>query len=560
MSRQKVGVETALELARRIVGIALLALGLVVLFAQTGGHAAAPPPPVSLPISNSYLTTGNYVVGSVDLPGAGGSKITATGTINMKGVPADADGLPGEILAAWLYWETIATDPSQLAGVKFRGLDVNVVQTAQLTLTGPYASCWGSNGGGPTFTMYQMRADVRRLLPLKLDANGKSTGRRLVNDTDLMNNIDPATNQPFALHTVTLPDAGNGNNAPVSAGASLVVIYRDPRQPLRKILIYDGIGVLPKTEGATLQQPIRGIYQSRADSDARLTQIAAASQPNGTDRLFFSSSRATTLLANDPFPGTSNASDRSWTASTANIGQLQLMTPGTARQPYDGFGETVTVTVDHTKLTPYDCLSWGAIIFSTAVADIDDDGAPDGVEDRVAGLHLDADGSELPNLPAMGGSSQHKDIYFQMDGMRTTVNKTYGDPANAPYPGVAAGQLTIPPHNHLPTPAVLKLMIQTYTNAPGVSNADGTQGVRPHFDVGNTATYHGLGPDFVSTTDTAVVDSYLVPSQYAKGGSLIDETSCGLDTSPCQFQYFPGTVGWMRGFLQFSLSPHVPPF
>ena len=215
----------------------------------------------------------------------------------------------------------------------------------------------------------------------------------------------------------------------------------------------------------------------------------------------------------------------------------------------------MTVTVDHTKLTPYDCLSWGAIIFSTAVADIDDDGAPDGVEDRVAGLHLDADGSELPNLPAMGGSSQHKDIYFQMDGMRTTVNKTYGDPANAPYPGVAAGQLTIPPHNHLPTPAVLKLMIQTYTNAPGVSNADGTQGVRPHFDVGNTATYHGLGPDFVSTTDTAVVDSYLVPSQYAKGGSLIDETSCGLDTSPCQFQYFPGTVGWMRGFLQFSLSP-----
>jgi hypothetical protein len=26
-------------------------------------------------------------------------------------------------------------------------------------------------------------------------------------------------------------------------------------------------------------------------------------------------------------------------------------------------------------------------------------------------------------------------------------------------------------------------------------------------------------------------------------------------TGPCQFQSFPGTVGWMRGFLQFSLSP-----
>ena len=108
-----------------------------------------------------------------------------------------------------------------------------------------------------------------------------------------MNNIDPATNQPFALHTVTLPDAGNGNNAPVSAGASLVVVYRDPSKPLRKILIYDGIGVLPKHGGRDAATADPRNLSVEADSGARLTQIASASQPNGTDRLFFSSSRGT---------------------------------------------------------------------------------------------------------------------------------------------------------------------------------------------------------------------------------------------------------------------------
>ena len=38
----------------------------------------------------------------------------------------------------------------------------------------------------------------------------------------------------------------------------------------------------------------------------------------------------------------------------------------------------------------------------------------------------DADGTPLPNLSAMNGSSHHKDIYFQMDAMQTTPSKTYG--------------------------------------------------------------------------------------------------------------------------------------
>ena len=43
------------------------------------------------------------------------------------------------------------------------------------------------------------RADVLRLLPVQMDANGKPTGKRLVNDADLLSNWLPP-------HTVTLPD------------------------------------------------------------------------------------------------------------------------------------------------------------------------------------------------------------------------------------------------------------------------------------------------------------------------------------------------------------------
>ena len=205
----------------------------------------------------------------------------------MKDIPANLDGSPADILAAWLYWETIVSDPSQLAGAQFRGHDLTVVQTNKLSLTGPFASCWGSQGPNPTFTMYQMRADVRRFLPLQYDANHRSTGKRLVNDEDLTSNNDPTTGQPFTPHKVSMPDAGMGNNAPVTAGASLVVVYRlrDSLEPLRKIVFYDGIAVLENLDGASLLQPLRGIYQSATDTSAMLTQIGASGQPNQTDRL-----------------------------------------------------------------------------------------------------------------------------------------------------------------------------------------------------------------------------------------------------------------------------------
>src|ERR671913_90002 len=81
---------------------ALLSLAAVTVVSQPSGYAQADPPD-ALPFAKGYTVTGNYVVSGVDLPASGvGGYVT--GTINMNGVPADA-----EILAAFLYWETIST-------------------------------------------------------------------------------------------------------------------------------------------------------------------------------------------------------------------------------------------------------------------------------------------------------------------------------------------------------------------------------------------------------------------------------------------------------------------
>ena len=270
----------------------------------------------------------------------------------MASLP-NPDGSPADILAAWLYWETIVVSPDQLSG-KFRGADLEILKTNKQDLTGPFASCWGAQGPNPTFSMYQMRADVRRLLPLQYDVHNKPTGKRLVNDSDLAANIDPATGAPYtAGHTVTLPEMGTGNNAPVSAGATLAVVFKldDPAEPLRKIVFYDGIAVLANSDGASLKQPLHGIYQSAPDPAAKLSVIGASGQPNGTDRLSLKSAAGTqTLDANpdpgtlEPFAGTSAASDRAWT-NTPPINISSRM-PGFFETPSDGYGETLTATID----------------------------------------------------------------------------------------------------------------------------------------------------------------------------------------------------------------------
>ena len=178
--------------------------------------------------------------------------------------------------------------------------NVEVVKGGAQTLAGNTAACFSSGGGqGATYTMYSMRADVRRLLPRQFDANGKPTGKRLVSKSDLANNkeIDPVTGQltskSWDPHRVMLPEHLSGNIVPQSAGASLVVIVRDPAEPLRKILVYDNTAwasppnfIIPNLSGAVLLQRIHGIYQSSATKYFKTTVVGGSGQPNANERVF----------------------------------------------------------------------------------------------------------------------------------------------------------------------------------------------------------------------------------------------------------------------------------
>ena len=106
---------------KRMATAALLALGCVVVLAQTVGHAV--PAPVTLPYANSYLTTGNYVSGSVDFPATGGVNGFVTGTIEIGGIPANAES-PN---VAWLQVVGLPDHPERLPRLSHRPVAVPVV-------------------------------------------------------------------------------------------------------------------------------------------------------------------------------------------------------------------------------------------------------------------------------------------------------------------------------------------------------------------------------------------------------------------------------------------------
>jgi hypothetical protein len=528
-----------------------LVVGLVVV--QLRGQAQTTD---ALPYSGGYLVTGNYVVGGVDFtetvnppdPVTG----LSTGTIGITGVPSEAS-----IVGAYLYWEAItlssdlgsagvpcAADATKSC-VKFRGQEIFLddgegVKTSSLPLTGNSATCWSS---GTPLTITQFKADVLRFLPVRLDIDDKPTPKRLVNDADLI-----AHGQP--LHTVELPTR-NGNQVPESGGATLVIVYVEPSEPLRKIVFYDGIYIQPSLNDP-MTQTLRGFYKSSATKSAKVTNILANGQPNNKERIFFNDGTNTQISAADPIVGGS-ASERGWSQNTSVTRDVSydvssLMTPG--NNSSGGYGETATLTIDHDQGGSYDCLTWGAVIFSTAVADIDPnqdggplgDGLPDGLEDAAGGL-LDPDGQALPDLNAMGASSSHRDLFVEVGAMQALPGTSYGS-ATAPYDSAndidtvtdTAG------HHHVPTPYVIKTLGDRFAE----------HGITLHVDVGDITAYHGLGviqhTDWVDDYTLTDADSYLVPSSLARGGEIVTERACDAENEVCRFPDYPGTVGWKFGF------------
>ena len=475
----------------------------------------------ALLFAKSYTITGNYVVGGVDLQPATTSTGFLTGTIPMTGVPANAD-----VLAAFLYWETVSNNVAQVAGVKFRGSPVRVVKMTTKALTSDLSQCWASGGGPQTLNMF--RADVLALLPHQKDVDGKSTGRRLVNDADLLN-------YGLARHTVTLPESGTGNKIPQSAGASLFVVYRDLDDPLTKIVVYDGAYVQPK--GVAMKQTLRGFLQSSVSPKAKMTHIIGSGGNSNNDRLWFTGG-VRTLVSTDPIQKTGPASDRGWANPTFDVSNLM----GGVDQG-DGYGEKVVTELNHTRSSPYDCLSWAAIIFSTTVADLDKDNLIDKHEDSVNTLK-EPNGADLPNLKSMGANSQKKDLFLEVGALTAPPGTTYGS-VSAPFSPTVAQVTDEVGHNHLPPPAVWKTFGDAYKFAP-VTNPNGTTGINVHIDVGPLAAYRALGPAYESLE----ADEYFITTG-ARGGELMTEIACVEDPATpameCRFPDYPGTVSYKTG-------------
>jgi hypothetical protein len=472
--------------------------------------AALAQTPPALTHFTTFTLTGDYVVAGVDLQQQSQANGLVTGTIQVSGVPANAD-----IVAAYLYWETIATSPAQLSGALFRGEPVSAIKTTSVPLTGPYATCYASGGN----TLSLMRADVRRLLPPQLDANGTPTGKRVVNHTDLQKYQQQFPDDKWLL-TVSLPDGGPGQ-LPTSAGASLLIVYRNPdpqpgqpAQRLQSIVVYDGAHLETANEMITALT-VRGFVQSAVTSpQAKFTTIVGSGAQNTTDKLWFKSGVNLQPIATDVFPG--GGANRAWSNPTFPVTLSELSTTFAAP-----FGEQVQLRIDHAVEAPYDCLSMAATVFSTTVEDSDGDGLVDKLE-SISGLQ-DPSGEAFPDLASMGAVVGQRDLFLEIGAM-----ENHG--------------ATSAPHSHMPSANVLKTVGDALANPPA-----GASPIAVHFDVGPT-----LGAAYRAALQPSGADRYIIAGSAATGGERIEEKLYS------RFPTTPGTVSWPTGFQMYVHSPVAP--
>jgi len=459
-----------------------LAFLLVFGFAQTGLAQSTN----QLTLSNNYFVTGDYVVGGVGLRGMGNTSTNlATGTINIpdmaqpnaSSVPAGAD-----IVAAFLYWETVEKTKSTLAGQQgfFNGYAItgDILGNPNAPTSWSAGGCAGSANGSTTMRVY--RADVRPFL--NLDANGNTMGN--------------------GSYQVKLADSGsNGGGAPLTLGASLVIIYRveSPAVPLNSIVLYDGV-IAPSNTSSTISQPIVGFYQTAASPVAKITHIVGNGQPNKSENVFVNGVNLPSLYGSmPPFPGIYNGS---WDNPTWSVnGAVQA----------NDASETTTVVP---AAQGSGCVNWGAVIFSTTVQDSDGDGLLDVWEDNQG--YTDAISGQWVALP--GANKFVKDIFVELDYLSNL------DLSASSYK-----------HSHLPKKAALDM----------VGNAFKNRGMNVHFDLG-PGIYQG-DPYVISYPVATPPGATTYPGA---GGNAISEGLfvCKDSATLCEF-LGDATIGWKGGYL-----------
>ncbi len=454
-----------------------------------------------LTLFRNYFVTGDYVVGgwvkngSLDGPLEKGTITIPDPLQPTAAVPPGAD-----IVAAFLYWETVESSHSQSPGKNgsFNGYAITGTflpnPTSQSPTSWSSGGCSGNSDGTKIIQGY--RADVRPFLPV--DANGKVQGN--------------------GTFQVELADSGsNGNTVPFTLGATLVIVYRvqSPLVPLNSVVLYDGI-FAPSNATANMSemsQQIIGFYQAAASPVAKLTHIVGGGQSNKSEQVFFNGNPLTPA-GTAAFSGVYNGS---WDNPTYSVNAAVL-----ANEPSPS---EMTSVVPGT--TGGKCVDWGAVVFSSTVQDTDGDGLLDVWEDNQG--YTDAISGQFVALP--GANKLVKDIFVEIDYLSNL------DGSAGPYL-----------HSHLPQQLALDL----------VGDAAAAQNVRVHFDVGPT-NYAGN----CSRTHPAVCpDPYII--QGGTGGNSISEGAtignvpvfvCADGATLCTFpgpapgQPGPATVGWKGGYL-----------
>jgi hypothetical protein len=550
MYRMVVGrvLETLCPKSTTIFGLALLALFMPAAQAQN---------PNPLNYFQNYFATGDYVVGGVALAGAArtstSSSVSVSSAITLNTVPCtNGPGLfasvvpctakgavPADIIAAFLYWQTIETTetPSSANGT-FNGAG-NGFTT--ISLGNPAIGACEAGSGGVAYPMstgpyaHVYRADVLTFLPINNTANV-----RMANATQTFTLTSTSTKTQFI-------------------GATLVVVYRlvtpgNPRiAPLRSVVIYDGAFTATSSPSSPLNQTyMGGLYQGATTNPAaHMTQIVGNGQSGFGETL---TNTGISSGVSDPFVG---ALGKNWDNYSYNISLAA------------GASSVATEVVLNKG-----CLTWAAIVTSTNVQDSDFDGLLDIWEEY--GLYLNPgvrnDGStnqatttaatfatcsQYPttclDLPAMGASPTVPDIFMQIDWMQGS----YG--AN---------------HVHNPQLAALNM----------VGAAFKAHGINIHFDVGtNSSTCQAAGSTTIGPCAYQGTGSpYIIPAtvkqggnviELAQGGNVISESgsllcpnsqvpllsTCAFNTQSPEFS----VLGWKTGFNALKngdplLNPALP--
>jgi hypothetical protein len=236
----------------------------------------------------SLSIAGDYVAAGTSL------RDTTQGNITISGVPAGAS-----VVEAYLYWGMLDNGESpSLKNMNFNGTPIigTLIGSDQDT-------CWGRANS------FAYRANVTSLVP----GNG----------------------------TYTLTGVASGGFI-LAQGASLVVIYQRPGDPLRSVILLDG-DVALNTGGASYSLPISG-FMAAAPVSAKTTFIVGDGQ-NASEKAMFMAGLGTATFQN-PFEGSDGPY---WDTDTFNAG------------PTINFGNTsATARIVITD----DCLMWVALAFS----------------------------------------------------------------------------------------------------------------------------------------------------------------------------------------------------